>query len=398
MKNYLHTLPYFLIFFLLAGVQSKTYSQCTCPDGDPINTVVYTQSIDSITAITSTIDFPKFDPSIGTLYCFQLASTVTTVTNLHLYNYESSNKIYQLESFRRSQFTGPGGFFSSITSPTKNYGPYDLAPADPVGTADEIHIGPDTMFNSRFTSTNFSSGLTNYMGTGNVGFTYLNTSTTTLTQGSSNMDLVVRGYTRLNVTMTYNWCPNALLATNIKNFVAYKKDDNILLKWVTENKTAGTRYEVQYSNNGTKFTGIGRIDNNDINSNSTQHEFQYSNGSSADKKIFFRIKEIDALGKVSYSPIRIVNTNEISAAEFVVYPNPVSRKVAMQFDRMLNGNYLVEVTSLAGQVVYNRNIQVHNSSNLQFELNSQPPSGTYYLRITDIKTKLSYSNKLIVQR
>jgi hypothetical protein len=398
MKNYLHTLPYFLIFLLLAGVQPKSYSQCSCPDGEPVNTITHTQSVDSITAITTAIDFPKFDPSLGTLYCFQLASTVTTVTNLHLYNFESSNRIYQLESFRRSQFTGPGGFFASITSPTKSYGPYDLAPADPLGTDDEVHIGPDTMFNSRYTSTNFNSSLSQYMGSGNVSFTYLNTSTTTLTQGSSNMDLVVRGYTRLSATITYNWCPNALLATNIKNFVAYKKDGLFQLKWVTENKVPGMKYEIQFSGNGTNFTRIGQIDAKDIFGNTMQHEFQYAAMNSAYNKIYFRIKQIDAQGNVSYSPVRIVNTIESSAAEFIVYPNPVSRKVAMQFDRNLNGNYVIEVTSLSGQVIYSKKVQLHNNTNLQFEFNNPPASGIYYLKITDSKSKLSNSSKLIIQR
>lgn len=398
MKNYLHILPYFLIFFLLAGVQPKTYSQCLCPDGEPINTLVHTQTFDSITAINTSIDFPKFDPSIGTLYCFQLASTVTTVTNLHLYNFESVNQIYQLESFRRSQFTGPGGFFTSVTSPIKNYGPYDLAPADPIGTADEVHIGPDTMFNSRYNSTNFSSSLSQYMGSGNVTFTYLNTSTTTLTQGSSNMDLIVRGYTRLTATITYNWCPMALLATNIKNFTAYKKDKIVALKWLTENTSPGTKYEIQFSGNGSNFTKIGEIDPKDISGNATQHEFQYGATNLAYGKTFFRIKQTDANGKVSYSAIRIVNIAEASAAEFIVYPNPVSRKVSMQFDRNMNGNYIVEVTSFAGQVVYKRNVQLHNNNNLQFEFSNPPPSGIYYLKITDSKTKLSNSNKLFIQR
>lgn len=398
MKNFLHTLPYFLIFFLLIGFQPKIFGQCSCPNGDPLGTVVHTQVFDSVTAINTTIDYPKFDPSIGTLACLQLASTVTTVGNFHLYNFESHPETYRLESFRRSQFSGPGGFFSSSNSPITIYGPYDLEAADPILTNDEVEIGPDTMFSSKYTQTNLTSGLSNYMGVGNVSFNYLNTSTTTLLDGSSNMDFVVRAYTRLTASLTYFWCPSTILATNIRNFSAFRKDDFVLLKWFTENKIPGTNYEIEYSSDGNNFSNIGEIDPKDINGTTTQHEFRYSADGSATGKMYFRIKQRDAQGKVTYSPIRIVNMNENVAAGFIIYPNPVSSKVSMQFDRSLSGNYVVEVTNLAGQIMYNRGIKLNNNNNVQFEMSNPPPSGMYYLKITDTKTRLSFSNKLIIRR
>jgi len=394
MKNYLHTLPYFLIF-LLAHISPKSYSQCLCSDGAPATAEVHTLTVDSITAINSTIDFPKFNPATGTLFCLQLSSNITTVINLDLYNKENFDVTYRLESFRRSQFTGPGGFFSTTSSPTKSYGPYLLGPVDPVGTGDEIQIGPDTVFNSLLTQTNYNSNMSLYMGTGNVSFGYLNTSTTTLLQGSSNYDLFVRAYTRFNASLTYYWCPNSLLATNIKNFSAIKKDKNILLKWATENTNSGNAYEIEFSHDGRSFNSISQMDPKD--NNLKQHEFQFHPSQSGSNKLYFRIKQIDAFGKVTYSPIRIVDMNDNSAAGFIVYPNPVSRKVSMQFDRSLNGNYIIELTSLAGQVMYNRNITLNNSSNVQFDLTNPPPAGIYYLKITDTKSKLSYTNKLFIK-
>ena len=90
--------------------------------------------------------------------------------------------------------------------------------------------------------------------------------------------------------------------------------------------------------------------------------------------------------------------NEASSASFTVYPNPVSNKVALQFAKELNGSYQVEVNSVSGQTIYRRNVQLKNVSNLQFEMGTTPPSGVYYLKITEAKTRLSYTNKLIVRR
>lgn len=70
----------------------------------------------------------------------------------------------------------------------------------------------------------------------------------------------------------------------------------------------------------------------------------------------------------------------------------------MVFDRNLNGNYVVEITNVAGQILYNRNMKLNNSNTVQFELTNPPPSGMYYLKLVDTKSKLHYSNKLIIQR
>jgi hypothetical protein len=130
----------------------------------------------------------------------------------------------------------------------------------------------------------------------------------------------------------------------------------------------------------------------------TQHTFQYQPDASFSNKLYFRVKQTDASGKITYSAVRMVNMNENTKAAFTIYPNPVDRKVAMQFDRNLNGNYVIEVTSLSGQRIYTRNIRLNNNNNLQFELTNKPPSGIYYLKITDTKTRVSFSNKLVIQR
>lgn len=382
-----------LLVATLAPLNSK--AQCSCPMGDQPDSTVHTQVFDSITPINTTVTFPGFDPTVGTLSCLRLASTVTTVINLDLYNKEAFDVTYMLESFRRSIFSGPGGFFSSITSTPKTYGPYNLKAIDPVGTDDETHIGPDTVFNNRYTN-DYHYNVASFLGPGSVNFDYLNTSTTTLLQGSSNYDLFVRAYTRMNVRLVYFWCPNELLATNIKDFSALLKDKNIFLKWVTENNVEGSTYHVQYSEDGKRFTNLNQ---GTINAaGSMKHEFQYAPARNVNQTMYFRIRYKDAGGKVSYSTVRSVNLNEAGKASFVVFPNPIVRKVSMQFDKNMSGEYAVQMTNLAGQVLYQKNIRLSNSNLLQFELAQQPPVGIYYIRATDITNNKTYSEKIAIHR
>src|SRR5882757_2809628 len=108
----------------------KNFAQCTCGDGSTPDSLAYEQYFDSIISTNTIISFPQFDPTMGVLRCIKLSDTVTTVVNYNLKNDLGVEEDYNFETFRRSQFTGPGGFFTSMTSPPEDYGPYTLEPKD----------------------------------------------------------------------------------------------------------------------------------------------------------------------------------------------------------------------------------------------------------------------------
>ena len=394
MKNFLHTRPYFLLFLLLAYLPSRSYGQCTCSGGDPASALTYYYPLDTTDAPTTTISFPKFNPSVGVLACLRFRDTLSLISTSDVINTASVPVNYRFLLSVTNDITGPG--VSVNESSTRNYGPTLLTQAgDP---ADRTIYGPDTLFKSS-THSNNGGSIASYLGSsGNVDFVYTVNGGLISTQGGINYTYQIVSKYWGGFSLTYYWCPMLTLATNIKNFSAFKKDKAILLKWITDNNTAGTSYQIEYSTDGNRFISVGQSDPNDLSGASTQHEFQYAPGNSTSGKIYFRIKQIDAQGKITYSPVRTVNLNESEAAGFVIYPNPIDRKVSMQFDRSLNGSYLIEVTNLSGQTLYNRNIKLANANNVQFEMSNPPPSGMYYLKITDTRTKLSYSKKLIIRR
>lgn len=393
MKNFLHALPYFLLFLVLAYIPPKSYSQCSCSGGDPATPLTYYYTLDTTDAPSSTLSFPKFDPTIGILSCVRFMDTLSLISTSNVMNTATVDISYKFLLNVTNNIAGPG--ISVNESAIRNYGPTLLTQTGDIG--DHAAYGPDTLFKYSIHS-NSSSSIASYLGsTGNVNFVYTVNGGLISTQGGINYLYQIASKYWGGFSLTYYWCPSIVLATNIKNFVAYKTDEAILLKWVTENRVAGTQYKIEHSLDGNNFSPIGETKPDELNG-STQHEFQYVPGTVRSGKMYFRIKQIDAQGKVTYSPIRIVDLNENAAAGFIIYPNPVSRKVSMQFDRSLNGNYLIEVTNMAGQIVYNKNLQIQNSNMVQFEMSNPPTSGMYYLKMIDTRRKLSYSHKLIIQR
>ncbi len=398
MKTNLPQLISVAVLLLAVNIPLSTKAQCLCEGGVAPDSVVQTRYYDSITAITSSITFNRFDPNIGILSCGQLSSYVTTVLTFDLMNKESFEEVYELESFRRSRFSGPYGLNNNSTSPTTQYGPYTLGPIDPSGTDDEVHVGPDTVFNNKYSVNNFTPG-GDYIGTGNVSFDYLNTSTTSLIDGSSNHDLIVRGYTRMAARLVYYWCPSVVLSSNIKNFSAVKNNKNIDLTWIVNNNLTFNTYEIQVSKNGRDFTGIGNAQTSITSSGpNAKYAYQYNPNQVVTGQLFFRIRQTDAAGKVSYSAVKALNMDTPAANAFTTYPNPAINKVSLQFDALLNGDFTVDITNQAGQTILSRGLKVKNSSLIDVNLGGSRAPGVYYVRVRNVSNGQLFTNKILINR
>lgn len=391
MKNFLHTLPYFLLLLLFSFLNSGSVAQCTCSGGDPATPMTYYYKLDTSDISPTIISFPKFNPTVGILSCVTFNDTTSLVATSGVRNTGSVAGNFEFFLNVTNRISGPGIMINQAA--TRNYGPSLLTEYGTPG--DTTSYGPDTLFQNRIHSSNSSSIAPYIGGSGTADFEYKVGGGGIATDGGLNYRYEVHSRFWGAFRLTYYWCPSLVLSSSIKNFSAVKKDGAVLLKWLTLNKTEGMKFRIEYSIDGRTYINIGEAADNGLNS--IENEFHYAEAAN-NGNVYFRIRQVDAMGKVSYSPVRIVNMNEKSAAGFTIYPNPVSKNVSMQFDRSLNGNYMVEVTNVSGQVMFARSVQMKNESNIQFEMGNPPPSGVYYLKITDTKTKLSYSNKLIVRR
>jgi len=384
---------YIIIYgVLLAFIpQQKTFAQCTCADGSTPDSLAYEQYLDSIIATNTTISFPQFDPLMGTLRCIKLSDTVTTVVSYNLKNDLATVEDYIFETFRRSQFTGPGGFFTSMTSPPEDYGPYTLQPKDSVG--DNVDIGPDTVFNKRYHE-QYAGADPAFYGTGTVNFNYLTTSTFTILTGSDNAIFKLRAYTRLDVKLVYYWCPFAVLATHITDFNASLKDNNIFIRWQVNNPLPADKYEIEMSNDGRIFKNLG-VGSTTISASVAKYNFLYDVNQNFTGKLFFRIKQTNYSGKVSYSEIKTVAiTKNPATTTYSLYPNPSVTGVNIQFPKNTGGNYNVELISSTGQSIFQKRYSLNQNSSINIEWSLKPQPGIYYLKVKDLKSNLEETARL----
>ena len=384
-------IPIILLIFI--SPFQKVFSQCLCSDGSQPDSVIYHQYLDSIISTNTSLVFPKFSDTIGKLTCLRLSDTVTTVVNYNLENNLDATEDYLFETYRRSQFTGPDGFFSSVLSPPKDYGPYTLGPYDPIGHGDEIDVGPDTVFNKN-SHTQYFSGGPSYYGSGNVTLNYLTTSTFTILTGSDNAIIKLRAYTRLDVQLVYYWCPFSILETNLSAFSATLRNNNISINWKVNNSDLTNKYEVEMSDDGKEFKDLGQgvatISGMGINSN-----FLYSPDRNYTGNLYFRIKQTNLTGKISYSEIRSVYINH-NEQKFTLYPNPTVSGINIQFVKNYGSDYKIDLINSYGQLIYQKSYSINKATSLNIDWPNKPAPGIYFIRVTDLSNHSEQIERLKV--
>jgi Secretion system C-terminal sorting domain len=370
-----------------------------CSGGIPATP--YSQSLTIAPTKASTINFTfqQFNPSLypptyNTLSCITLQDTISGVSTTNVTNTADSAIAYKFLLSLNNDVSGPGIDINDQTF-NKIYGPDTLRPFGMPN--DTITYGPDNIF-ANSSSSGSTPANSNYVGSGLVGFTYtINGGLITLKGGANYIQQIttVIGGT---FNLTYYVCPTIALATSISNFSAYKQNQSVLLQWIAANDQNSYDYEIQYSKNGTDFSGVANMPSATAAAGTvSEYQYQYNLDPSDVGQLYFRIKRTDASGNVSYSIVKVVELDSSGSMGIQTYPNPVVSSVTVLFNEKQTGNFVLELVNISGQVLQQNSIALSNSNTGSFNVNNHPAKGLYFLRATNIANNKQYLTKIIIE-
>jgi Secretion system C-terminal sorting domain len=397
--------------FIAASIPQCSSAQCTCSGGIPATTLVYTASISPTNLPSATVSFPQFNPTLTPgfdLSCVTLFDTLSGVSTTGLRNLNSStalldpsNPLYSPTG--RMEYSMLLNVTTSVIGPginqnktfTSAYGPDSLgAYGQP---DDSITYGPDNIF-TNFKSSKASTSVSSYIGTGSVTFSYGILGGLVITEGSLNYHAQIITTYSGNFGLKYFLCPSSPLATAISYFAAIRNKNTIDLQWLAGNFQNNTVYEIEFSRNGEDFNTLGNIPSNPSSAGTiTEFHYQYNLHSSDVGNLYFRIKRVDADGRISYSAVKLVNLESAAAIGIQTYPNPVINTVRVQFEENQNGQFLLEMINIAGQVIQQKSVTLSSANRVDFDLARHPAKGLYVLRAKDITHNKQYITKVQVQ-
>ncbi|MGI4883986.1 MAG: Ig-like domain-containing protein [Janthinobacterium lividum] len=168
------------------------------------------------------------------------------------------------------------------------------------------------------------------------------------------------------------------------------------LAWATASEKNNDRFDVERSLDGTTFVKIGQVKGQGSTSSATNYAFtDASIGAKAAGAVYYRLRQVDADGTASLSPVRSVSFTKAAALAIGLYPNPAGASTRLDLGQLPAGTYQVSVVDMAGRSVLSASLagaQLHT-------LDLAPlASGSYVVQVRGAAadgTAVSFTKRLV---
>ena len=378
----------FAVFCISLSVtnQHNIFAQCSCSGGTAPATISYSRVLNTTNATSSTISFPQFDPSNGTLLCILLQDTISGVSSTVIQNIGSSSALFKDSLVVVNGISGPHCSITQIFS--KVYGPTTL------GADISTTFGPDSLFKNAKDSS-YATDTTGYSGNGTVNFTYtLGGGLIVLSGGVNYNDQILTNYWG-RFRLTYYYCQSN--NTKCTNFKATKNGGNVDLQWQCANEQSNVNYQIQCGKTSYQFSTLATTPcSNEGSQATTSYNYQCAFPDGGNQSVCFRIKRTDSAGNVSYCPTRWLNPDAQGIQGCNIYPNPAQSSAIVEFQQMLTGNFSVELVNGSGSCVQRSNVTLSNNNQMKLNV-SGLKKGLYMVFIKDPAHGQQVCSKVVVQ-
>ncbi|MBI5371105.1 MAG: T9SS type A sorting domain-containing protein [Sphingobacteriales bacterium] len=196
----------------------------------------------------------------------------------------------------------------------------------------------------------------------------------------------------VNITALAIGSINFVLPLQWQSFTAEIKDGCVVqLDWTTSSEEHTAYFEVQQSTNGTNFNSITRITAAGYSSQSKNYQAVDRNASFGTN--YYRIKQVDADGRSTYSGERLIIINCSGRQAVLVYPTLTQGTVIVQLPQG-NDEVLIKVMNANGQLVP---VRVQGTTRYRYLSMDALPAGVYLVQVSNNKTNEQITYKVIVQ-
>lgn len=174
----------------------------------------------------------------------------------------------------------------------------------------------------------------------------------------------------------------------LDDFTVFQYNEDIYLSWTISRGSTCNGITIERSDNGSDFYVIHYISGVCGSADFAQNYSFIDKNPVPNAENYYRLE----LGLQGYS--ETVSLRFISPGEegFMLYPNPASDFINVRFSNQSGQDHLLEVVSVAGNVIYSENTR----NNLIQTNVSQYPQGLYFLRLTNEVSGNSFTRRLVI--
>jgi hypothetical protein len=194
-------------------------------------------------------------------------------------------------------------------------------------------------------------------------------------------ETVVQSYTGSTAMLTQGFQQpidaSLPLPLNILSFTAILTDNRTQLEWMTTREVNTSHFDVERSTNGSAFSTLVTVPG--TNNPTMTNTYQAADSFPLTGNDYYRLKEVDLDGAVTYSPVVVVTVNP--GLTCMVYPNPATSQVFIHIQCNAARQGTVNWYDLRGQLLMSRQIQLTTGEN-QIDFNVEGlAKGVYIIKL-----------------
>jgi pimeloyl-ACP methyl ester carboxylesterase len=166
----------------------------------------------------------------------------------------------------------------------------------------------------------------------------------------------------------------------------------VQLKWNTAQEINASHFEIERSEDGTRFVKIGRVEAKGNTSSGSDYGFAdplFKTGAN-----YYRLKQVDADGRFTYSVVVLIRVNK-DKQQISIFPNPAGKYVNVNVSEGLHPQWTLRLYNMVGQQLHTHIIPA-NQNNEYISLPQLAP-GIYSVTIISAGGEKIYNGKLVIQ-
>lgn len=166
------------------------------------------------------------------------------------------------------------------------------------------------------------------------------------------------------------FCGAYPLAVTLKDFSATCEGNQFVLDWETASEKNNDYFLVDYSEDGTTWTEVGRIDGN--GSTTIEQKYSFNHRQQSNSTTYYRLTQVDFDG--TQEILRTISANCTNKDEVVVSPNPTNGQISVF--NVQKGAIVTAYSALGTQL----SSTVAETNFVNFDL-SNHPAGVYFINV-----------------
>ena len=183
-----------------------------------------------------------------------------------------------------------------------------------------------------------------------------------------------------NVTVTVN----NPLPVELVSFDVRQAKQGALLTWATGSEQNNAYFVVERSRDGQAFESVGRVAGAGSSSARTAYNYLDAQaGHQTSPTLYYRLQQVDASGRSSYSVVKAVrNSPGTEALTVSVYPNPFEEAPMLRLETIEAGPVTCTVHDVLGRPLFRYSfLATEGLQVLPLPVGATPQAGLYYLQV-----------------